>query len=79
MTNDQRQAAGGSAFPHPECSDKGLTIRDYFAAAALTGLLSFSPGESCEEQMEFGDAATDAYAYADAMLQARRMAPAKQD
>jgi hypothetical protein len=71
MTNDQRQAAGGSAFPHPECSDKGLTIRDYFAAAALSSYITAYAAESgCVPADE--DAARAAYEFADAMLKARK-------
>ena len=41
----------------------GLTIRDYFASAALTGIV--------ETAVTFGDAAREAYAHADAMLAER--------
>jgi hypothetical protein len=61
---------GGSAFPtleteqyHPQF---GMSLRDYFAAAALTGLLGCNDGALHEE------AAEDAYDYADAMLRARK-------
>jgi hypothetical protein len=39
MTENEFLAAGGSAFPTPEY-DKGMSLRDYFAAQALTGLLA---------------------------------------
>ena len=70
---------GGPAFPRPagdyngsrhgNSSQTGMSLRDYFAAKALQGLLAF-PG------MEYADAppevaARDAYAMADAMLAAR--------
>ena len=63
---------GGPAFPivdHEQVLKIGMTLRDYFAAKALQGLLAF-PG------MEYADAppevaARDAYAMADAMLAAR--------
>ena len=42
----------------------GATLRDYFAAAALTGLLAGGRGTS--------DTAKIAYTYADDMIQARR-------
>ena len=70
---------GGPAFPvHPELverlgcenslSDVGMTLRDYFAAKAMEGLIA------CAEN--HGDiphklCAVDAYRYADAMLEAR--------
>ena len=68
---------GGAAFPRPLSRDEltdtlsweqeGMTLRDYFAAAALQGLISTpdtggSPGEF----------AKSAYDYADAMLEARK-------
>ena len=64
---------GGPAFPtlfiEPNYGSgyAGMTLRDYFAAAALQGLLA-SPAEA-----EFGVShfATAAYEAADAMLKAR--------
>lgn len=75
-TRDQ----GGPAFPvHPNMaerlgcinseSDAGMSLRDYFAAAALKGLLS--EGNACSKgavQAVVGWA----WAYADAMLEARK-------
>ena len=71
---------GGPAFPHyrvlpPESemhaskieSVPGLTMRDYFAAAALTGLLASGNYNHTHES----DAASDALGYADAMIAAR--------
>jgi hypothetical protein len=80
QTQDQGAAPlkiedGGQAFPrggyegeiyHGESVD-GMTLRDYFAAKALQGLLAgdmalpLSPGQYCES----------AYKYADAMIAAR--------
>jgi hypothetical protein len=53
------------AFPHPSGAQgcDGMTLRDYFAAAALTGLLSRPKG--------FLEAPFWAYDYADAMLAER--------
>lgn len=52
----------------------GLTIRDYFAAKALQGVLSF-PGnlqaDSWHDHAQPDQVAQQAYAYADAMLAAR--------
>jgi len=80
-----------AAFPHPslwgvnidgvKCElrgvQKGMSLRDYFAAAALTGLLA-DPTSSVAEEDENADAgdvqadyAAVAYQYADAMLKAR--------
>jgi hypothetical protein len=54
---------------HPVGDKQGITLRDYFAAAALTGLLS-NPGAR-----PFPDThdiiAQSAHKYADAMLHAR--------
>lgn len=62
---------GGPAFPNvpPDSQysdwDKGMTLRDYFAAAALQGLLADGGGAS------WNDDAKSAYLAADAMLKAR--------
>ena len=64
---------GGPAFPHttqwdgitPAINHNGMTLRDYFAAAALTGLMADGGGPSWD------DDATHAYLCADAMLKAR--------
>ena len=69
---------GGPAFPNvpsdPQYSiwDMGMTLRDYFAAAALQGLLS-----SIEpNQLWSGDeVAVTCYRTADAMLKAREVKP----
>jgi hypothetical protein len=47
-------------------SEPGMTLRDYFAAKAIQGMLS-----SIETTCSFDDAAMCAYRYADAMLAAR--------
>ena len=72
-----KRETGGPAFPglHPskECrySDEGMTLRDYFAAKALQGMLSDFPatlyGPDCDK-----NTAALAYSIADAMLQARK-------
>ena len=50
----------------------GITVRDYFAAAALTGLLADGkmtrPGGGWNWKQEYSN---EAYAFADAMLEAR--------
>lgn len=69
--------SGGPAFPvHPEMaerlgcenslSDVGMTLRDYFAAKALQGLVACSEADGTND-----DFARWAYKYADAMLKAR--------
>jgi len=65
---------GGEAFPsHPEAGvqrhfiARGMSLRDYFAAAALQGLLA-DPSNGWEAE-EYAEAS---YAMADAMLEARK-------
>ena len=67
---------GGSAFPFGQVSEitgqpingyfaPGMTLRDYFAAKAMQGLLASGVEASMKELAE------KAYAMADAMLKAR--------
>lgn len=61
---------GGPAFPLPEepgihVSAPGMSLRDYFAAAALNGLISSWPHPPC------GLVSERAYMIADAMLNER--------
>ena len=63
---------GGSAFPlvidrEASAWDKGMSLRDYFAAKALQGLLACP--EVRGKVWEFVEVA---YQYADAMLKARQ-------
>ncbi|WP_288080353.1 hypothetical protein [Pseudomonas sp.] len=61
---------GGPAFPIKEHLDSdwsGMTMRDYFAAKAMQGHLSYG---KCADMSTEG-VAKHAYAYADAMLKAR--------
>lgn len=69
---------GGPAFPQPDMIDDGqlvaqghtgMTLRDYFAAKAMQGLLAQSQGTALGSTVE--TAADYAYAMADAMLKAR--------
>ena len=85
---DAKHDDGGSAFPLPDLSSygmgprenmSGMSLRDYFAAAALQGLLAAplegaSFGSMTSEQVRqlF---AKGAYEYADAMLEARKRKP----
>jgi hypothetical protein len=67
---------GGPAFPMPSGPEprfestthynEGMTLRDYFAAAALQGMLTDSCIQGSDSQF-----AESAYSYADAMLKAR--------
>ena len=63
-----------AAFPWPKDQNQnlfsmGVNLRDYFAAAALTGLMADGGGPSWD------DDATHAYLCADAMLKAREVRP----
>lgn len=60
---------GGNAFPTAAVydSEKGMTLRDYFAAKAMQSLIaSMEYSVHCRDTL-----ATDAYWIADAMLKAR--------
>ena len=59
---------GGAAFPYHGqfTANFGMSLRDYFAAAALTGLAANPTNRGTPDQ-----AATISYAIADAMLAAR--------
>jgi glycerol-3-phosphate dehydrogenase len=77
------QNTGGPAFPTPEIHDKhpwgesplcrheraeqGMTLRDYFAAKALQGMLAENGGGATDNEQ----LAEWAYHLADAMLKAR--------
>ena len=70
-----KRETGGPAFPqvYQVCEPHmvGMTLRDYFAAKALQGMLSDLPitlyGPDCDK-----NTAALAYSIADAMLQARK-------
>ena len=59
---------GGPAFPTNDVCYNGMTLRDYFAAKAMQGLL-MSTGMWANN--EDADLAHSAYQMADAMLKAR--------
>lgn len=70
--NDGGQAYPGEQGHTPDGNwnqtfDPGMSLRDYFAAAALTGLLA---GRG-DEDIRSDDWSCAAYVYADAMLTAR--------
>ena len=62
---------GGPAFPHAELpKERGMTLRDYFAAKAMQAIIaSEQPGD--EEFATFDSRASDAYKYSDARITAR--------
>ena len=69
---------GGPAFPAPQLSDigactpaeaAGMSLRDYFAAAAMQGELAGNAGEWRDTSV--GDLARWSYRVADAMLAER--------
>lgn len=60
------------AFPAPPSTlqdMRGMTLRDYFAAAALTGMAGNA--NPAFEGVSIANQARDAYRYADAMLAER--------
>lgn len=76
MSDASKIDDGGAAYPVLDssgggvlyCQDAGLTKRDYFAAAALTG---FTAGAFWAE-VDNDEAARAAYAVADAMIAASK-------
>ena len=65
------QNDGGPAFPTPAGiqHNDGMTLRDYFAASALQGMMADGGGTSWD------DDAKAAYRAADAMIKAREVKP----
>ena len=72
-----RERTGGAAFPsylgNRENWDLGMTLRDYFAAQALAGILAGGFADTIPHDAPSGgaEAAQFAYQYADAMLKER--------
>ena len=75
----EEKETGGAALPQqmyfrdgspkvPDCADVGMTLRDYFAAQALTGLCA---NQSITEDLSPKDVSCKAYFIADAMLKER--------
>lgn len=62
---------GGQAFPRDHWHDghNGMSLRDYFAAKAMQGLLAGQYSES--SQANLSEMPDEAYKIADAMMQAR--------
>ena len=64
----KKQIMDTQAFPNPHRTDMtGMTLRDYFAAKAMQGLLASG---NLPKTMPDADLAECAYALADAMLKA---------
>lgn len=70
---------GGPAFPVVvptdfQFAEDGMTLRDWFAGQALTGLLAHQQedGSGFLHELGPGAAAHQAYRFADAMLRARQ-------
>jgi hypothetical protein len=59
---------GGPAFPQPDELEKGMTLRDYFAAAAIGAAMSQF---TMTYPKDFSDASALAYQQADALLAER--------
>ena len=62
---------GGPAFPNNDqhgCAFAGMTLRDWFAGQALVGMSAHKDSS----KWEMHEITADAYAYADAMLAARK-------
>jgi len=76
-----KKETGGQAFPlhetHDYCASRGMTLRDYFAAQALTGAQIWDAVLN-ERNSNFAsvggvkELAVIAYAIADAMIEARQ-------
>jgi len=65
---------GGAAFPSELFEQPGMSIRDYFAAAALAGMMA-NPNRKNNSSALATMHATEAYEIADAMLEARKAKP----
>lgn len=70
MSGNHNMYASGPAFPDGPIDEwgktfRGMTLRDYFAAAAMQAILS-------NAEVFWDGAAPLAYKYADAMLEARK-------
>ena len=61
------------AFPNPHLrDDSGITMRDYFAAKAMQGLMhNYHPCDFLEHKGWIEDISMASYQLADAMLKAR--------
>ena len=64
MNNPQAFPISGSQYQHT----KGMTLRDYFAAQAMQGIIQYGPWS---DEQDMRQIAVCAYLQADAMLKAR--------
>ena len=65
----KKAETGGPAFPF-NYGQQGMTLRDYFAAAALTGLLAHPRGAG-DPPLSYSEHVAIAYYSADVMLKER--------
>ncbi len=76
MPTTVSKETGGGAFPHGNPFDiqTGMTLRDYFAAKALIGVLALiaEGAHTVPSDDPQKGAAEEAYKLADAMLRARK-------
>lgn len=85
MSSTEGIDCGGSAFPVPELrgqdgcgiaeGETGMSLRDYFAAKALQGILAGPASRDGASAKEWFDAPEIAYRLADAMISARKSPP----
>ena len=69
---------GGPAFPfqlRPTASHDGMTLRDWFAGQALTGLIAGVLTNHMDGQRSCDSFADEAYEFADGMLCSRERFP----
>ena len=64
-----RKNTGGSAFPAAPYDSKDLTVRDYFAAAALPGIMQFLTHPNIDN--DYAKITARCYEMADAMIAGR--------
>jgi hypothetical protein len=62
---------GGLAFPSEYYAEQGMSLRDYFAAAALQGVC-VNAGRNGHALYKTEDIAIECYNLADAMIEARK-------
>ena len=61
---------GGQAFPLHIDAAEGMTLRDYFAAHAMQGMIASGQWEMCGSEQSISDVAYD---YASRMLARRQL------
>lgn len=68
----KKSKTGGPAFPTGYDPEKGMTLRDYFAAQALQGGIVHGLFNAAKADQSYAEYLSSiAYIYADAMLKAR--------